>query len=375
MDIDKLRYLINCYEGPKLDFKERFSLEEEHEKKEFVKDVCAIANSRGARGYIIYGIKDKTMEIVGVEKEELEEERIQQIVTNRTEPPVQIRIENVDLDGKNLIVLTIFKSDCRPHQMRQNGSFYIRRGSTTDVARRDEIASMLQESGVISFETILMGQLTLDMLNWDLIDKYLNKFKELKNDDKYILANALGIIKKDSKSEHYHPTMGGMLIFGRDVQTFLPNTGIKIYSKLGTYYITGTINQMLDSALEKCKEILKIANYPYKAIDLALANALVHRDYFDTNRCTTIRFFENRIEITNPGAFQKSDKVDKMTEQDINIKRNPWLYERLIMLDEKERYLRRGIGINTIKSCYQNKNEVKFINILKYNSFKVILPL
>lgn len=374
MDIDKLRYLLNSYEGPKLDFKEKFSLYEDHEKKEFSKDVCAIANSKGGRGYIVYGVKDGTMEVVGVPKSKLEEEKVQQIITNRTEPPIQIRIENVEYDEKNLIVVTIFKSDSRPHQIKQNGSFFIRRGSTTDLARRDEIAGMMQETGVLNFETILMGNIDIKMLNWGLIDRYLEKFKDLNEENKMVLVEALGIIKKDARNEHYHPTMGGMLIFGKEVQTFLPNTGVKIYSDKGVFYITGTINQILDSAVEKCKEILDYRDYPYKAIDLALSNALAHRDYWDSTRCITIKFYDNRLEIANPGALLYGEKVEKITENEVSVKRNPWLYERLIMLDESGRFLRSGTGINTIKSFYTNKEDVKFINLLKYNIFKVVLP-
>lgn len=374
MDIDKLRYLINSYEGPKLDFKEKFSLEEDFEKKELARDVCAIANSRGGRGYIIFGIKDKTGEIVGVGDKKISEEQVQQIVTNRTEPPIQIRIENVEIDEKNLIVLTIFKSDSRPHQVKQNGSFYIRRGSTTDTARREEIASMMQESGILSFETIMLGHIPIEMLNWEKVDLYLEKLKDLRNEDKLVFLEALGIIKKDSKSEHYHPTMGGMLIFGKEVQTFLPNTGVKIYSNKEVCDIRGTIVEILDNAKEEVRRMMGYQEYPYEAVDLALANALAHRDYWDNTRYTTIKIFDNRIEITNPGALHQGDKVDKVTERDTVIRRNPWLYERLIMLDNAERYRRQGTGINKIKSMFQNSNEVKFINLLKYNTFKVILP-
>lgn len=374
MDIDKLRYLVNSYEGPKLDFKERFSLEEDLEKKEFARDVCAMANTKGGRGYIIFGIKDKTGEVVGVGDTKANEEKVQQIVTSRLEPPATIRVENCEYDEKNLIVVTIFKSDSRPHQVKSNGSFYIRRGSTTDTCRRDELASMMQETGILSFETIILGQLQLDMLDDDKLNNYLGLFTDLKKENKEILLEALGIIKKDSKSEHYHPTMGGMLLFGKDVQTFLPNTGVKIYSDKEVCDITGTISEMLDKSLEKVKEMMGNEDYPYKAVDLALSNALAHRDYWDNTRYTTIKIYDNRIEITNPGALHQGDKIDKVTEHDIAVRRNPWLYERLIMLDEKERYRRAGTGINQIKSMFSNPNEVKFINLLKYNTFKVILP-
>ena len=62
MDLQRLKQLIKQREGIKLDFKEILNLETESEKKEFAKDVMAIANSIGGRGYIIIGVKDKVKE-------------------------------------------------------------------------------------------------------------------------------------------------------------------------------------------------------------------------------------------------------------------------------------------------------------------------
>ncbi len=50
MDTCKLMALLKREEGPKLDFKAKINLETYGEKKEFVKDVIAMANSRGGRG-------------------------------------------------------------------------------------------------------------------------------------------------------------------------------------------------------------------------------------------------------------------------------------------------------------------------------------
>ena len=59
MDSKRLLSLIKKEEGVKLDFKLKLSLQSEGNKKELAKDVCAIANSRGGRGYIIIGVEDK----------------------------------------------------------------------------------------------------------------------------------------------------------------------------------------------------------------------------------------------------------------------------------------------------------------------------
>jgi len=138
MDIYKLKSLLQLSEGPKLDFKEKLNLETDGEKKEFVKDVLAIANSKGGRGYIIFGVEDKTKKVVGIDID-ISEEKIQQIISSRSDPPVPIKFETINFSGRNIGILTIYKSMLRPHQMIQNGVFYIRRGSTTDIAKREEI--------------------------------------------------------------------------------------------------------------------------------------------------------------------------------------------------------------------------------------------
>ena len=153
MTVQKLEELLRMGEGEKLDYKQDFLLDTETRKKELVKDIPAIANSKGGRGYIIFGVTDKTREAVGVSDKHPSEETVFQVISTRCDPPVPIRYEEVFYEGKKLIVVTIFKSSQRPHQILQTGTFYIRRGSTTDIARRYEIASMLQDNGLVCYET------------------------------------------------------------------------------------------------------------------------------------------------------------------------------------------------------------------------------
>ena len=149
MDIQRLKQLLSREENEKMDFKAQLKLTTEGEKKELVKDVTAIANSRGGRGYIIFGVEDKTKRIIGIDAGNSLEERIQQIIYHRTDPPVPVSLDLVKIKNKTVAVLTIFKSKHAPHQMLQTGAFYVRRGSTTDFSRRAELASMMQENGLM----------------------------------------------------------------------------------------------------------------------------------------------------------------------------------------------------------------------------------
>ena len=51
-----------------------------------------------------------------------------------------------------------------------------------------------------------------------------------------------------------------------------------------------------------------------------------------------------------------------------------WIYEKLITLDKKKRFLNDGSGLIRIRKAFKGKNRVRFINSKSQNSFKVILP-
>lgn len=370
MNIKKIEKLINMPEGMKLDFKRDLILKYDSDKKEFAKDVSAIANSRGGRGYIIFGIEDNTKEIVGVEIKDFDEERLQQVIGNRIDPPIPIRVEIEKYKGKQIVILTIFNSDQKPHQMKGNGKFYIRRGSTTDYARRHEIANIMQEYGLVNFETTIMNNLTERALDKKLVSMYLKRsFKHITDDEKYLLS-ALGILKQDISTGHFHPTAGGLLLFGKNPQVFLPHTGIRIQYNNQKEYVRGNILKLINVACIKVKEILNDEKYPIKAVEQAVSNAVIHRDYWDCAREIEINITDKYIDITNPGS---QISINNQSEFLI-YRRNPWLYDRMLVIDKKGRFLKHGRGINKIKKTFKYSEEVKFINNIEDNVYRVILP-
>ena len=176
MDIKKLRSILKREEGTKLDFKLKLELWNETGKKELAKDVCAIANSNGGRGYIIVGIEDKTKRIIGIEdSDKFKEEQIQQIITSRCEPPIPIEINFVEIENKEICVICIYDGEQKPYQVRENGAFYIRRGSTTDVMRKQELIAAFEENLNLTIETCPVMRSDDSMLNMELVNTYFKK--------------------------------------------------------------------------------------------------------------------------------------------------------------------------------------------------------
>ena len=374
MDIKKLRSLIKKEEGLKLDFKLKLDLSTETGKKELAKDICAIANSNGQRGYIIVGIQDKTKKIIGIQSEDMfKEERIQQIITSRCEPPIPLRVDFVDLNGKTIGVISIYDGGQKPYQIRENGAFYIRRGSTTDVMRKQELVALLEENLSLTIETCPLIRSNIDVLNMDLVNKYFKrKGINFTDENRDFLLLSSGIAYDDRKGEKLKCTYGGLLVFCDINYIYIPNNMIKIVNKLNDdygegYIIQGNLIDMVDKAEKK---ILEIMPEEYPSIE-SIKNAVLYREYFDLNRIVEITIDNNNIIISSPGEFIDENIKGERTNYN---KRNIWLYEKLITIDEKKRFLNNGKGFTRIRDAFKNRGKVRFVNSRIEHSFKVILP-
>ncbi len=372
MDIQKLKQLLSREEGEKLDFKAELNLSTESDKKELVKDVTAMANSRGGRGHILYGVEDKTKRIIGIDSDQFKEEQIQQIIYNRTDPPVPVCLDLVPIEDKVIAVLSIFRSRHAPHQIIQSGAFYVRRGSTTDFARRSELASMMQENGLLSFETVVVRNAPIEALDFARINYFFKSMSVASDEPQAILMEAFGFISSRDGGG-FSPTMGGLLLFGKNPQVYLPQCYVSVTYGHETEIITGNIFAMLDQTSARISSLIS-QDYPMEAFEEALANALVHRDYCDLSRGVQITLTEKTIEITNPGAVTVGSKMVLHLKESFPERRNAWLYQRFISIDERRRFLKSGVGMNRIRKAFETIGKVKFVNLGKQNSFMVVLP-
>lgn len=381
MDAQKLQQLLLREEGVKLDFKLQLSLNREGEKRELAKDVSAIANSRGGRGYIVIGVKDKTKEIIGIDPYFFSEEKIQQIISNRCDPPVPIRLDTVQFQDKFIAIITIFKSNQRPHQMLQTGGFYIRRGSTTGLAHREEIAGMFQETGLINHETMLVYRATLADLDGEAIFRFFKKYG-IKERISLSHWESAGFIGKNRETETFHPTIGGLLLFGKKPQLFLPHAVIKIIACLENCssegatkitYFEGTIIEQLNAAQLFIRKLLLKSSYPVEALDEALANAVIHRDYLHGSKEISVSLNNNKFIISNPGSFLDSFQ-DYLSDSNVPSLRNPWLYHKALLFDKKKRFAKSGLGLTNISKLLEDYGPVEYKNYPDRNLFQVILP-
>jgi predicted HTH transcriptional regulator len=375
MDYKKIKNLLKKEEGTKLDFKRRIDIYTDSGKKELAKDICAIANSRGGRGYIIIGIEDKSKSIVGIQDEDLNEENIQQIISSRCVPPIPISFDLVNYQGKILGIITIFTSNQKPYQIRDNGAFYIRRGSTTDTMKKEEIINYLSESLSFNMELSPIVNSNITNIDINLVDKYFEtKGISINEENRNEFMDSASITYVDKDSGSRMVTLGGLLVFSKINSIYIPHNMIKVVNKFtknkpDITVFQGDLLTMIDETELYLKSILP-EKYPVFSICEAVNNAVLYRDYSLYSKIIEVIISESSVIVNSPGAMINSN-MDKNRNY---IKRNMWIYEKLIALDNKKRYLKASAGFTIMKKAFKNIGKIQFINSLEDNNFKVIFP-
>ena len=375
MDMKKISILLKRDEGTKLDYKLKVDILIESGKKELAKDICAIANSRGGRGYIVIGVEDKTKRIIGIDASDYSEEQFQQIISSRCEPPIPISIEFAEYQSRTLAIITIYDGGQKPYQLRENGAFYIRRGSTTDTMRKDELISYLQENLSLNIETMPIINSDINSLNFNIIDKYFsNKGIVVNEENRLGFMDNTGITFVERDYNKRVVTLGGLLVFSDVNSIYIPHNMIKIINKINSNFdeviiVQGSLLDMLDRVEEFFKNIFPV-NYPIVAVHEAVKNAILYRDYTMFYKEIEIIINYNSVSVSSPGNLLFSTKINTHNYS----KRNMWIYDKLIALDDKKRFVKSGRGFARMKRAFIKYGKIIFVDSKEDNSFKVIFP-
>ena len=136
MEKSDIERIIKLGEGKEIEYKET----KPDDNLKYLKTVVAFSNWRG--GNILFGIEDKTLNVVGIPKDKLFPmmDAIVNAISDSIYPQVVPEISPLTVEGKDLILLRIPEGAAKPYFVKslgiQGGVFY-RMGGTTREA--DEI--------------------------------------------------------------------------------------------------------------------------------------------------------------------------------------------------------------------------------------------
>ncbi|MGL5245744.1 MAG: helix-turn-helix domain-containing protein, partial [Sarcina sp.] len=133
--------------------------------------------------------------------------------------------------------------------------------------------------------------------------------------------------------------------------------------------IQGTLITMIDKVEKVLSQELP-QNYPIYAVIEAVKNAVLYRDYAQCNKIVEVVISKKSIIVSSPGQM-----IKRYQNSYVNYaRRNMWIYEKLITLDKKDRFLKSGTGIVKINKAFKGIGKVKIIDSKEENCVKVIMP-
>ena len=354
-------------EATSYDKKEKLEV---NKPKSWLKSVSAFANENG--GALIFGISD-TDELIGLEDYRKDSEIISEIIKSKMDPIPKIKLENYNENEKYFIVLHVEAGSETPYYIIDGGnrSSYIRIGNQSVVATSIDLKNLVLKGMNRTFDTIQtdinVKDATFNKLRIEYEKRTNKKFEE-----KDLLS--FGLITKDNFLTYAGALFAdGYLIYQSRIFCTRWNGLTKasgLMEALDDNEFEGNILLLLENALNFTKVNTKkmwrkgpiyreeYPEYSKRAVQEAIVNALIHRDYSVIGSEVHIDIFDDRMEIYSPGGMYDGTLIQDVDPYTISSsRRNPVLADIFGRMDLMER---RGSGLKKIIESYEfekNYNE------------------
>lgn len=325
----------NVVESDRIEYKSGWNPEP------ILKSICAFANDfqNFGGGYIIIGVEEKDGRPVLPPKgiNDLNIDKMQKDLTNlcyHIKPDYTPITSFEVVDGKTICVIWVPGGQTRPYSAPRSLSkkndyqYFIRKGSSTALAKNDELKELLSLTSTVPFDDRINHQASLEDIKLPLIQSFLKEVKsdlleESRNMDFADLCRQMAIV--EGGNDYLKPRNVGLLFFNDQPHKFFPYIQIDVVyfpdgeggDQIEEEIFKGPIDQQIRDALRYIRNnfiterVLKIPNkarakrffnYPYTAIEEALVNAVYHRS-FEIREPIEVRINRDNIRIvSHPGA-------------------------------------------------------------------------
>lgn len=297
--------------------------------------ISALSNSAAlhakSRGYIMWGISDKTREVVGTtflpKKKKIGNQELESWLLNQLTPGIEVHFLEGLVDGLPVVIFAI--QAAFSHPVRFKGKASIRVGTCKkDLKEYPEKERRLWEIfRNASFENGIAKESMTDEQVLQELDyaSYFQLMEQSLPDNRLSIIQRLKVeeIIKETVLGRFSITNIGAILFANNLEKFgrLGRKGLRIVMYQGSNRVntikeyfckkgyaanfTETIKYINDQLprSEVITEALRkeVRVYPEIAIRELIANALIHQDFTLTGNGPMVEIFDNRIEITNPG--------------------------------------------------------------------------
>lgn len=332
--------------------------------------VCAFANdlpNHQLPGIVFIGAKDDGTSSGIVVTDQLLKTLSDIKTDGKTVPPPTLTVEKRVLKGVEMAVIAVWPADAPP--VRYEGRIWIRIGPRRGLAsaQDERVLNEKRRYRDLHFESHPISACTLADLSRPIFEQeYLPNAvaPDVLASNARSYEQRLASCGMIASVEEPIPTVLGLLVCGISGRTWLPGSYIQFLRIRGTNLsdpvideaeIDGTVGVMLRRLDEKLAAHLttsvdftsqdrevRTSPYPLTALQQLARNAVLHRTYEGTNAPVRCYWFDDRIEISNPGGPYGSITAQNFGKPGLADYRNPQLAAAFKVLGYAQRF---GAGI------------------------------
>jgi len=375
---EEIQLLIAAGEGYNAEFKVAVP----SKVKELTEEICAFANAAG--GVVLLGVNDAN-QVVGLTLDNTRRSAIQNSISDIT-PPLRCTLSVAELDGKTIGVIEVPSGPSKPYVL--SGAIYMRIGPNTQkLTTAEQMRDFFQQSEKIYFDQVPCA----DFQPTEMIDgAFLAHFKAESRINSPVpdqqLFQSLKLYTSDAIFKN-----GAVLFFGRQPEEFFEKAIVRCVAFQSTtkryivddkvyggnlfaqytqamQWLRGKLNVRYDIEGQGSGPRKEIWEIPETALKEVIVNSLSHRDYYEKGAVTMVEFYDDRVEVSNPGGLVSAVPESEFGRR--SYSRNPLIFGLFARMHLVEQV---GSGIGRIRDLMKVAGLPEPV-FLKRGMFTVILP-
>jgi ATP-dependent DNA helicase RecG len=392
---------------------ERLEFKEGWNPEEVIHTLCAFANdiNNWGGGYIIIGMAEQNgrpiLPPTGLKPEHLDsiQKKIVEL-SHQLQPNYLPRVQPYTLMRQHILVIWVPAGDLRPYTApstqggKSQRQSYIRIGTSSIVAQGVHKQRLEELTARIPFDDRINQQADVNALQLGLIRDYLQEirsdlFEESSHEELAALAQQMQIAR--GPSEWVRPLNVGLLFFHPEPQQWFSRSWIEVVIHVddsARQFTEKTFRGPLHKQLRDCLSYLQAVvieertikvtgqaeasrsfNFPYDAIEEAVANAVYHKSYEEA-KPIEIQIFPDSFQVLSypgpvPPVTNDILKQDRIIARDYRNRRIGDFLKELRLAEG------RGTGLPLIRrKMRQNGSpEPRFETDTNHTYFLSVLPV
>jgi predicted HTH transcriptional regulator len=364
---------------------------ERKEPLSWLKSVSAFANTSG--GLLLYGV-DNDGNLVGLENAERDAEDISEMIKSLMDPIPEFDLSLHAEDGRKFVIVSVKAGTTTPYYVFLKGhrDAYIRIGNESVKANSIDLKRLVLKGEKRTWDSLPSSHKRANFAFETLRAEYFAraKLEFVESDfDSFglvegggLLTNAGALLADKSPIRHSR-------VFCTRWNGLTKSNGVM--EALDDDEFSGGLLNLLDAAkgfvkvnartkwrkMEDGSGRVEYPEYPSAAVEEAIVNGLIHRDYLEIGSEVHIDMFDDRLEVYSPGGMISGELIQSLDTRAVASKRrNPViadLFQRLSLME------RRGSGFGKILDAYLFESEKRGRSIVPQfrsssSEFHVILP-